>query len=590
MQNFAEFLPEIFRVLKSSSLANIQNLNLEFTSIVRGNFVNKFQSLRFPHLQSFSFSHQPQTSFERHSPTLYDEFLLHNPSITYLSVFALGMDETSWRQLFLNPSALPNLTEFIFRPTAIHNITDLLSPLATIIIPSTNQPRPLKHSLLGTNVVNAGIINLLSGIPTLNNIELILINLNREIPDSMDKVIPASTIKSLTKFHFLFFEPSSQINWTKYYGVPFHQPFRHLFHQTSLTSLHLKITSTIKFDLESINYLTQLIELEDLNLINYDYSMNANNSDLIDWTNSSMFTSWKFPSLTKLYLDGFHLSRESFKIIAAGSPNMTHFNIQGVVEGPSVKICVLIGHYLPLIKSIKFINSGSALYRIHDNYCKQQDQKVILENFETFQHQYPPHPRAFHQLVEFEIPICDCTLPEIWFKLLKLFNKADSIRCVENIYLYSPGPQKAYAAGLPFINTVSETSEKFKLAVMGLFYLPSLQSISDECVLPSNIYNSLTRSCSSEPEQIVYSELRDTHRNENSPHIYSPSSRKYLKMSANISKEIRLRFISRPVKNTMFGREAFFDDIFHSMSPRDQAIVTKLPHPFISGSNVNEKD
>ena len=44
--------------------------------------------------------------------------------------------------------------------------------------------------------------------------------------------------------------------------------------------------------------------------------------------------------------------------------------------------------------------------------------------------------------------VCDCTTPEIWFKMLQLFKKAELIHCVDNINL----PDPKFVIGVMLVN------------------------------------------------------------------------------------------------------------------------------------------
>jgi len=555
-------LHDLNPILQSPSLVNIEKFYFEYSSLSSDDCVNNFHLFKFPHLRLLQIKSTNLYAANIRIP--FDLFLLHHPLITDLNLSAVIMDKYRWTQLFSNPSALSNLTHFIFSSDSNNRYNSIIEQLATTIIESTKQPRPLQFLSL-VDFSHIGVIDFfllfrpLSHCPTLTNLEIS--TGGAVLPFSSDSALPPSLMKSLTKFcfHLSNYYLSQAAMDAQLPGLAEEQLilFLNALSEANLVSLQLDLPPEVKFESESVKLLSQLNKLEELHLINCVYLSKQKNSNLIDWTDTSMFTSWHFSSLTSVILHGFALRQTSFTVIAAGSPNITRFIHHGVVNCDAATFCLLISHYWP---SIKLIQSLNVDYNpVHDRLrCLHTWQSLTLDEFETLAHKYPPHPRAFYHLEEFEIPVCQCTTPEIWFKLLQLFHKADSIRCINNIYLSSP--QLSHA-----------DNQKFMIGVMGMLYLSSLQSISDECVISPDICNSLARSHQSIPNLSNDTEIPKVVRSD-----YHHLQRRYLKMSTKPPKDTQRQFITRAVDNKMSAREAFFRDVFGSMTADNRAIVTNL--------------
>lgn len=131
------------------------------------------------------------------------------------------------------------------------------------------------------------------------------------------------------------------------------------------------------------------------------------------------------------------------------------------------------------------------------------------------------------------------------------------IHCIQNIHFSQPNLQR---------NLIGMT---------GLSFLPSLQSFSGLCELPQldgAAYQRQTKSFFD--RRPIYTELRQPcHRSE---YCLSPGNVICLTMTKTSSQYTPYQFINRLVKNGMNGPEAFFDEIFHSMSKDEQSTVKQL--------------
>ena len=463
------------------------------------------------------------------------------------------MDSSEWKKLLLNPSAIPKLTKltFTFENNAPSNYQLVIETLATTIIPATNKPRPLQSLTLEQTNGDAKIFDSLSHIPTLNKIELDMAG--DELPSFFDgELFPPSALtltamKSLTKFYF---EISKSV--TEIAHVTDNQ-LASLFHalsHSSVTSLGLDLPRFVDFGSESLKFFSQLNKLQHLYLC---LKIRKLHPDLIDWTDSKMFTHFvpcQFSSLSNIELHGFHLSRESFAVIAAATPDVTTFRLHGSLESNASILCLIIGCHWRNIKSIK----SDFHCRSHPNACKHKSPKFTLVEFNKAKKQFPQHPRAFHQLHTLQLNICGCTTADVWFKLLQLFEKTELIRCV-----------KIWLVDL----------EKAAISLMGLSFLPSFESLSGDCELPESILDAYTRFNVIVDDEIIYNELRPNCQASKFDSNYDDATTQ-LKMSSEFFDNAPFQFITRVVKDGMNGREAFFHDVFHSMNVYDQLVVKQL--------------
>jgi len=173
--------PDLVPVLNLPSLVNIQNLNLYITDVAKTREFEKFKSLRFPQLQSVTFKIGVEINgynvIDNWRPTPFDDFFLSHQTLKCLDVHAHIMNKCQWKQLFLNPSALPNLTDLTISAFAHSFDVELISvldTLATTIIPPTNQPRPLKYlSLLNITRDKTALYNSMSRIPSIMKLKII---------------------------------------------------------------------------------------------------------------------------------------------------------------------------------------------------------------------------------------------------------------------------------------------------------------------------------------------------------------------------------------------------------------------------------
>jgi len=560
---YSAYLIDFVPVLTSPSLANVKKLTLEFSYANTPESAVQLKLVQFPFLQSFRFSvYTDRNNSYPVFPQPFDDFLLRHKTIIELEFYGV-IGRIQWEELFLNPSALPKLNKLVFKVERVLpnwaskiDFSSIFTALASTILPSTNQPRPLEHLIIKKSFVSAEMFNSISRIASLTNIEMIIKVTGESCPFLLNEIFPSTPIKALTKFDYYFGLPDSDsersADWIKFDPQPF---FLRVCNQISLTSLLLHIPCGVKFESQSVKLLSQLNKLKHLDLFSCEFRTKKHIITLVNWTDSSMFTSWQFSSLTSLILNRFHLSQLSFINIAASTPNMAHFNMRGAFDCHGAVFCILISHYWPCIEFIRLINNGSLLR----NYgtCLHTFSLFTLVEFELVKQQHPPHSRAFQRLESLEIPICECSTPEIWFKLLQLFNKAELIRCVDKIQLPDPTSM---------------------IGVMGLSYLSSLQSFSAQCNLPPDVRNAFFRSPESAVDgETVYTELRTNWSG--GPSSFDPYRSQYFKISATIPdlaqrksgpyEIIDRQFITRVVKNNMNGRQAFFDDIFRSMSVND---------------------
>jgi len=558
---------QLLSVLKSPSLINIKHLNLTFTFFSRPPSANKinilidFDSLKFPQLQSLIINRtQPEVFYGnkyRLTFSAFIHFLIQHSSIIHFEVGVDFFHQCEWNELLTNPLVLPQLKTLIITAGywAIIDYNFIIHALTTTLIPSTNQPRPLQHlSLSNATNANLTMFDPLSRISSLTNTEISVMrdHYHSYENDETFSLTSSSAIKSLTKFslrydqvisdrEFLITNQNSSI-------------ILNALCYSSLVSLELNVHDEINFNENSVKCLIELKKLQFLNLTKYHIN-SQHVIILVDWTDSSMFTSCQFSSLLKIQLSGFELSRESFAIIAAASPNVTEFIFDGNIGCHPAILCLIIICCCP---HIQIINSHDVIDGEYQSIrCRHQWAKLTLEEFNKTKKQFPPHPRAFQQLQQIDVSVCaDCTTPDIWFKLLQLFNKAEKIYCVNQIYLSDP------------------TSD---IGVMGLSFLPSLKSISDICQLPASIQKNFMTSNNYSNGETVYTELRPEY-------VADPYERRRtsnppcIQMSSKFPDHVQHQFITSVVKNGMNGRQTFFDDVLQSLNENDQSTVKQLSH------------
>ena len=364
---------------------------------------------------------------------------------------------------------------------------------------------------------------------------------------------PPLAIKSLTKLNFNFSDYHSDLEFP-HLTEPEFVTFMEVLSHSSLISLKLEIPDFLLFNQESVKYLIQLKQLQNLSLSGKLFDEGEN---YIDWTNSSMFLSCQFSALRTINLSKFNISRESFTVIAAATPNMTKFNYHGISSAHAAILCLIIGHYWINIESMDSCDHD----RQHEPggvaTCSHNWQKPTLEEFNKVKKQFPPHPRAFQQLHYIRLSISLCSSPEICFKLLQLFQKPEKIYCVDGFYL--PDPESM-------------------IGVMGLSLLPSLKSFTGYCRLPPvTMAKYLQQSTGLLSDEIVYTELRpscDAKLFKVGP--FPEQSRGIIIMSAKLPEDAPFQFIDKPVKNGVTGREAFFYDIYQSMNQNEQLTIKAL--------------
>jgi len=148
---------QLSSVLKSPSLTNIKILELRIISVsfTEGLRVSDFKKLSFPQLQSLTIKFRvPDNELLPIS-----DFLLRHATIHSLVVDFHVMNEDQWNKIFSNTLALPNINKLVFTAnfpiegevvksslifTPNMRYESVMNSLATTIIPSTNQPRPLE--------------------------------------------------------------------------------------------------------------------------------------------------------------------------------------------------------------------------------------------------------------------------------------------------------------------------------------------------------------------------------------------------------------------------------------------------------------
>jgi len=119
---------------------------------------------------------------------------------------------------------------------------------------------------------------------------------------------------------------------------------------------------------------------------------------------------------------------------------------------------------------------------------------------------------------------------------------------------------------------------KAAISVMGLSFLPSLQSFSGDCELSHVIRDDYSRLNVTVDCQTIYTELRqdgDEEEFQSNPHI-EPHEQHRLKNSSWHPVSAPYQFINQIAKDGTNGREAFFYDIFQSMNHFDKLIVKQL--------------
>jgi len=571
--NKTSYTPVLIALLQSASLVNIKSLSIEiFSTTTAAKNYKDFKNLRFPQLESLTMRYYLKQQITKKNQLPISDFLFNHVSMTELNVDFYFMKRDDWKNLFSDSSVLPNLNRLIFLDGQHDdNNSDkefvqyaeylaVVEALATTIIPATNQPRPLKFLDLDHVHGDARIFHLLSRIPTLTSTQISIID--DDWPVDLCALSPPSIIKSLTKFINYYYERGQGISTEQLIF------FFHVMSYSSLKFIELSLPVDICFTSETMKYLSQLKKLEYLSLsvrelLKYrrNPQIQINDNFLIDWTDCTLFTSWQFSSLSSLELGKFRLSRESFAIIAAASPNVKDFIFKGSLGFHLAILCLITGSFWRDIISIWSIDDDWEKCEncSQESRCLHKWEKLSLEEFEEAKKQFPPHPRAFHRLLEIQVTASACTTPDIWYKILQLFNKAELIHCVDNIYLPDP---------------------EFAISVMGLSFLPSLRQILDICELPQTIVAKLNQINQSADHESAYCEPlpKAAHPDGNGRCPFDANDRKrYFKMTTQkYSYFTPLKFIDRPVKNGMNGREAFFDDIYQSMNESDQSIVNQL--------------
>jgi len=425
---------QLWHLLHTASLVNIKILHLSvvissgLTKRKIRNESNKLNLLLFPHLQSLTIDFRvadiPQL------PIIgLNDFITRHQKIIELEINCRDISNEQWNELLLNPSALPKLTKLIFTALRFQKsniiFEDVIESLAATIIPSTNQPRPLQNFSLINADLHAAIFHSLSRIPSLTNVEIDDDIVNVWLPSAYSELSPRSALKSLTRFkNIIFYTAMLQDDFC----VTDHQlnQFLNVLSHASLISLQFGIPVGINLNCDSVKALSQLNKLQILYLALIPRKRFHNyENNLFDWTDSSMFTSWQFSSMSMITLYGFKLSRESFTVIAAATPNITTFKFIGVLGMHAAILCLLISHHWLNIESIE--SDDKDCPEDYNHTCYHEWRTLTFEDFYHTERKFPPHERAFLQLRNLQMQVCYCTTPEIWLQLLQLFENANLV-------------------------------------------------------------------------------------------------------------------------------------------------------------------
>jgi len=581
---------ELLSLLKSPSLTNIKIIELRIISIIYtpGLSAKDFKSLKFPQLKSLTIRFNVGQAIKARLPI--SNFLLRHATIHSLVVDFHVMNENDWNELFLDPLMLPNLNKLSFiavndvrkdykDPFVNADYKTTIEALGSTIIPATNKPRPLEFLSLKNTDGDAVLFHSLSLIPTLINTEITI--LSRDFPLSYGQLSPPSAIKSLTSLNFDFAQCFMEEHDEKFKKPPVSEKqiteFFQALSYSSLTILKLNLpmkAGEISLGSDTMKYFVQLTNLKKLDLTVKLWN------NYIDWSNSSMFLSCHFSSLLTMKLEGFQLSRESFALIAAASPNVTEFTFEGKLGFHAAILCLIIGCHWLKIQSVEsddkdwkydFLGPWRRYHRFEEYECFHQWQKLTVEEFEAAKQLFPQHPQSFEQLQFIKITVCSCITSIIWFQLFQLFEHAKLIHCVDGFHKY-------------YI-----TDPTWLVGVMGLSLLPSLKSISSNYEisgseseseissqkLPKHFLTVYRRRLDNSLEnESVYTVLRPK-CDKKIPQLNGEEER-FLTLSTKVPHYELYQFIEHEVGNGMTGRQAFFNEIFHLLSEVDQVTVQKL--------------
>ena len=365
-------------------------------------------------------------------------FITAHHALLELDVSTMIVFVSELTRIFLDHSSLPHLTRFglhdhecfVRRKRVVHDLTPLLTALATTAVGGSGKPRPIERLKLdigtGNEVFTAAA--LFQG--------LIGLQLTQAKGDWLEWWTRTAELSGA-------FSQLQECVVHPHYSERAHrssraavgrdlQLFLQLMTARPLQQLNIRFGEHVVFGMEAMHELAQFKQLREFDC---DFFGWTGADTRMEWTDPALFSSLVpncLPCLRSIVLQAVSLSAESVVAIASAAPQLRVLNLSftTLTCHPAI-ICAILGGYCSEVVELVIDEARWS----EDGHVRARRDAEAADVVRAYQSAVAGAGRGedfkpFVQLRQLHIVMCSCTPPSMWHALLSLLRCAVHLRCL----------------------------------------------------------------------------------------------------------------------------------------------------------------